>query len=645
MGEMWLENVVRQRIVSSSSCYQKCTQIFCFPITGMTLFVQPFSLFAVVSRDVIYSGAWCYIHGYLFTVFVVTIQLSLLMISLDRNYAIMNSLRYPYICTQSLCNVLIALSWLFGVIMAIPPLAGAGLGKYNFQKHQYICSLDWTTGHAYLGILSSVAFLIPILIQGCCYLKIFMAALGHSKRSRRVHPWVTQSSSKFQDGPSESSESSDSVNSSIGSPKATECKAVRTIFLIAVAYCICWVPYFTDAYLLLKSEESMSSLSATAICMVFTTSVLNPVIYAYMNRVTRREIGRFLCGNPVQPEADDYISTSMSTFSAAKQVAAGWPLPERHRSRSTGGIFSNEMDTILEETEDNCCETRSEGNYPICDTNTHAPAHATHCEPLCSFNPHQRDGMISEQKVQTDAIHPNKFDLVHVRPVEERVSNEQLNEGIKLKVKQKGNSLWNIVKSEKFCEERRKTSRSNSYDAMISKYRKRKSRDCGSFLYFQHNDQLRAKLKSINRTVSRSEMSVDHKISVTELPDRLKFRVSVTDLDKHKKALTLNSKVEIKNTGRTFDREIASTSRDTFKSRVDDMPMRARDKRRQWRRSSSFSVSKQTGRFDCQSTIWDLHRDCGKYVKCKIAKVNCDTRTCMFQYECAKYILWLESVE
>ena len=491
--------------------------------------------------------------------------------------------------------------------MAIPPLARAGLGKYNFQKHQYICSLDWTSGHAYLGIFSSVAFLIPILIQGCCYLKIFMAALGHSKRSRRVHPWVTQSSSKFQDGPSESSESSDSINSSMGPSRATECKAVRTIFLIAIAYCICWVPYFTDAYLLLKSKETKSSLSSAAICLVFTTSVLNPVIYAYMNRVTRRVIGRFLCGNPVQPEADDYISTSMSTFSTAKQVAVGWPLPERHRSRSTGGIFSNEMDTILEETESNCCETRSEGNFPICDPKAHAPAHATHSDPLSSFNPHQRHGVVSEQDVQTDKIRPVQYDFV--RADEERVTDDKVNQGVKLKVRQKDGSLWNIVKSEKFCEEKRKTNRSNSCGTESSKYRKRKSRDCGSFLFFQNDDQLRAKLKSIRRAMSRSEMSVDHNILVTELPDRLKLRVSVTDLDSNKKGLTLNSKVEIKNTGRSFDRDMtqygASTSRATTSSRkvLDDIPMKTRDKRRFLRRSSSLSASNQPGRFDCQSTI------------------------------------------
>lgn len=577
-------------------------QDFFFIFSGMTLFVQPFSLFAVVSRDMTYSGAWCYIHGYLFTVFIVTLQLSLLMISLDRNYAIMNSLRYPYICTQSLCNVLIALSWLLGIILAIPPLAGAGLGEYNFQKHQYICSLDWTTSHVYLGIFSSVTFLIPILIQGGCYLKIFMAALGHSKRSRRVHPWVTQSSSKFQDGASESSESTDSSNSSTGSTKTTECKAVRTIFLIALAYCICWVPYLTDAYLLMNKRQSRSSLSAAAICLIFTTGVLNPVIYAYMNRVTRREIGRFLCGNPMQPEAEDYISTSMSTFSAAKQASVGWPMPERHRSRSTGGIFSKEMDTILEETEDNCCETRSEGSYPVNDCNPHTPAKTTASAPLPNTSASVQDCESNVEIIhkQTEQIPRYEF----MRTDEENAPQCKIKDGIKLEVKTKRNSPWSIVKTQKFCEERRRTNRSNSYDALMSKYRKRKSRDCGSFLYFQHNDHVKSKLRAIKTGSNRSEVSVDHKISVTELPDMLKFRFSVTDMDKTKKSLTVNSKVEIQN--KSLDNElphcIASTSRETITSDkvMADVHVQNEEKIRIGRRSSSFAVLKRS---DQHSTI------------------------------------------
>ena len=564
-------------------------------ILGMTIFVQPFSLFAVVSRDMEYTGALCYIHGYLFTVFIVTIQLSLLMISLDRNYAIMNSLRYPYIFTQSLCNVLIALSWLFGIILAIPPLASAGLGRYRFQEYQYICSLDWTTSHAYLGIFSSVTFLIPVLIQGGCYLKIFMAALGHSKRSRRVYPWVTQSSSKFQDGSSESADSMDSGTSSTGSVKTTECKAVRTIFLIALAYCICWVPYFTDAYLLLKTQQSRSSLRAAAICLIFTTSVLNPVIYAYMNRITRREIGRFLCGNPVQSETEDFASTSLSTFTTSKQAATGWVLQQRHRSRSTGGIISNEMDTIPEETE----ETKSEGSYPITETTAHSSLPNTNISALpYTTNCLQNSDMPNTDSVHMELKHLPKCELIENDVENIQVSESKINDGVKLKLGAKGESLWSIVKTEKFFEERRRATRSNSSDAAMPKYKKRKRRDCGSFLYFQNDNHVKSKLKSIKRGQSHSEVSVDHRISVAELPDLLKFRLSVTDVDKSKKSLTLNSKFEIKN--KSFDGDFsqcgASTSRDTVSSSnvMADIQLENHDRRNRWHRSKSFAIPKWT---------------------------------------------------
>ena len=569
----------------------------CF--SGMTLLVQPFSIFAVVSRDMEYSGVVCYVHGYLFTVFIVTIQLSLLMISLDRNYAIMNSLRYPYIFTQSLCGVLIALSWLCGVILAIPALAGPGIGQYQFQPYQYTCTLDWAFSNiVYLGIFGSVTFLIPVLIQGGCYLKIFLAALGHSKRSRQVHPWVTQNS-KFQDGPSESENSADSCASSTMAARTTECKAVRTIFLIALAYCVCWVPYFTDAFFLMKTKESKPSLSATAICLVFTTSVLNPVIYAYMNRVTRREIGRFLCGTPVQSETDDFLSTSVSTFTGAKQASAGWISQQMHRSRSTGGIISNEMDTIPEETE----ETRSEGSYPIAESAAHISQHSKEISSLpFTGNYLQLDDPAKTHNIHMDLKQLPKCELVDNEVENLQVTDSKVSDELKLKYKSKNNSLWGIVRTDKFFDERRRNNRSNSSDAAISRSKRRRRRDCGSFLYFQNDNHVKARLKSIRRGQSHSEMSVDHKISIAELPDLLKFRLSVTDEDRSKKSLTVNSKLEFKN--KSFDKECsqygAGTSRDSVTSSnvTADIQLKSHGRRKTWYRSKSFAIPNRSSELD-----------------------------------------------
>ena len=562
--------------------------------SGMTLFVQPFSLFAIVLRDLEYSGVLCYTHGYTFTVFIVTIQLSLLMIALDRNYAIMNSLRYPYIFTQRLCYGLIALSWLCGVILAIPALVGPEIGQYQFRRHQYTCTLDWAFGNVvYLGIFSAVTFLFPVLIQGGCYLKIFIAALGHSKRRRQVHPMVTQNS-KFQDGPSDSADSAGSGASSTIAVRTTECKAVRTIFLIAFSYCVCWVPYFTDVFLLVLKQESKPSLSVTAICLVFTSSVLNPLIYAYMNRVMRREIWRFVCGSLVQLGPEDFTSTSGNTITGAKHTSKGWNKEQRHRSKSTGGLFSNEMDTIQEEIE----ETKSEGSYPV--VNTPATCSIPHQSIKMTVLPYSDEHLQPSGTAKTHNVHTHfkqlpKLAFVKTESQCIRISDPTTNDEVKPKCKSNtASSRWNIIRTEKFLEEKQRTKRSNLPNAAASRDTMQKQRDCGSFLYFQNENHVKTRPKSFHRSIS--EMSMNHKTSASELPNLLKFKISVSDENRSKQSLILKSKFGFKRKShdRTLSQCGASTSRESLalaKMSAGDQ-LKSHGQRKAWDQCRSFSVPK-----------------------------------------------------
>ena len=560
----------------------------------MTLLVQPFSLVAIVLRDLEYSGVLCYIHGYTFTIFIVTIQLSLLMIALDRNYAIMNSLRYPYIFTQPLCWGLIALSWLCGVILAIPALAGPEVGQYQFQRHQYTCTLDWAFGNVvYLGIFSAVTFLFPVLIQGGCYLKIFIAALGHSKRSRQVHPMVTQNS-KFQDGPSDSADRAGSSASSTIAVRTTECKAVKTIFLIAFSYCVCWVPYFTDVFYLMITHEPKPSLSATAICLVFTSSVLNPLIYAYMNQVMRREIWHFLCGSLVQLGPEDFTSASGSTITGAKHTSIGWNKEQRPRSKSTGGLFSNEMDTIPEEIE----ETKSEGSYPVVNTTT--TCNTPHQSNKITVLPYPDEHLQLSGTAQTHNVHIHLKQLPKLAFVEKeeqciRISDSTTNDEVKSKCKSNtASSRWNIIRTEKFLEEKLRTKRSNLPKAAVARDTMQKQRDCGSFLYFQNENHVKTRPKAFHRSIS--EMSINHKNPASELPNLLKFKMSVSDENRSKQTLTLNSKIEFKRKSldRTLSQCGASTSRESLalaKLSADDQ-LESHGQRNAWDQCRSFSVPK-----------------------------------------------------
>lgn len=459
---------------------------------------------------------------------MVTQQLALLTISVDRNYAIMNSLRYPTVFTQTLCCILIVFSWTFAVIISIPPLLRSGVGTYSFHPSQFLCGLDWESNRSFLVVFSVITFLLPLIIQSFCYIRIFIAALGHSTRSSKVRPIASVQIRTTSECRSDSSTGDGSDFSEEFKRSSVECKAVRTIFLIAIAYSICWVPFLVDSFLKMNGRRADPNFSAAAICFLFSSSILNPIIYAFMNRVTRREIGRFVCGNSGLNDSDEAVSTSMSAYSTA------W-VQSRMRTRSNGEA-NNEMATIAEETEvDDSAfyETRTEKslNTPHCDTHrTLASPDARSLQHKGGIVMHSRSVTKCEENEIT--VLPNA--VVNIPQI---ILPEGSNECTKTDRKLKKDSGWNIIKTEKFNEERRKSSK-NTDDVYFANGRRRRKRDYGSFLYFENNiddhEPGTSECSQKKQEKKRPQRySVDHvqSISLGKFPSSMRFRLSLNESD------------------------------------------------------------------------------------------------------------------
>lgn len=526
----------------------------------MSLLVLPFSLFAVVSQDWVYGGHWCAAQGFFFTVVMVTQQLALLTISIDRNYAIMNSLRYPNVFTQTLCAGLIGFSWLFSVIISIPPLLHSGMGEYSFHRSQFLCGLNWSKDVPYLLVFSTLTFALPILIETFCYIKIFFAAVGHSKRSTKVRP-IGNPRSRIVSATASSScdyRSDASTNSSDFEDEtrknSIECKAVRTIFLIAVVYIVCWVPYFIDCFLALRNEKLNPNLSAAAICFLFSSSILNPMIYAYMNRVTRREISRFVCGISSLGDGEEAFSTSMSTYSPA------W-VQNKMRSKSNGGMNTETMDTIVEETEieDSAfCEPHSERRLHTarCKTSTtvNSPriGRVTHRERIFVKSENRIELSQYGKNNDIEVIENEEIDKTKVSLVSSNIDRSSSSDIPKETIRD--TTGWCIKNSERTKDSRRRSS-SKQLDSYFAKGKRRRKRDCGSFLYFEHVDGSSSAGSSGRQKKRRPQrFSLDHvqSISLSQFPGLMKFRLSLDESElKHVNKVTFKSDFEFGN--KSFD--------------------------------------------------------------------------------------------
>ena len=223
--------------------------------------------------------------------------------------------------------------------MGLPPLLG--WGAFRLDEGQQACTVDWRADTTYTFFFLGFVFFLPLLAQCWCYFSIFRTALSHTRRSAKVFPstittatttTTTSTSSTTVTGTAASTSSADSLHEDHGTvrdskgystdrqdcasarprdverccrvlkncneattpmtPRAkmsrsTECKAVKTILLIAAAYFLCWTLFVAVALLKWGGAYVAPSVDMAAWALLFLSGVLNPLIYGFMNRVTR----------------------------------------------------------------------------------------------------------------------------------------------------------------------------------------------------------------------------------------------------------------------------------------------------------------------------------------------------------------------
>ncbi|CAH1794742.1 unnamed protein product [Owenia fusiformis] len=317
---------------------------------AIAVLALPFTLGAVVSQSWPFGTIWCLSQAFLFNTLVMGSTSTVLMVSLDRYYAIMSSLKYPYVFTIFRCKVLIGVQWIIVILAAAPPLAG--WGKYTFQRYKYVCSLEWKPGRmadGYNIVVGIFFYAIPTGIICWCYGRIFIAAVSHTKRRNKVYP-STEDSTHTATGESSGSFKRNTMLFE-ARKKVRDFKAVRTILLIILTFMLCRGPYFIISGIEAQGILVNPKWQTCAMFLLYSETVINQCIYGYLNRVTRFEIWRMVKlivnqGNQstTMTESDEFASTTtssyrMKTFGKRKMVPSINVIPVQ-------------LNTIAEVTED-----------------------------------------------------------------------------------------------------------------------------------------------------------------------------------------------------------------------------------------------------------------------------------------------------
>lgn len=225
--------------------------------------------------------------------------LNLCAISVDRFWAITKPLEYGVKRTPRRMMLCVALVWLGAACISLPPLLI--LGNVHTVEDRPACIVCQIFAYQIYATLGS--FYIPLAVMLFVYYQIFRAARRIVMDEKRAQ---TRLEGALNNGlPQQTQEKP--INT-IGSPHqkklrfqlAKERKASTTLGIIMSAFTVCWLPFFILALVKPITDQEYQTLSSIFLWLGYANSLLNPIIYATLNRDFRKpfqEILYFRCSS------------------------------------------------------------------------------------------------------------------------------------------------------------------------------------------------------------------------------------------------------------------------------------------------------------------------------------------------------------
>lgn len=131
---------------------------------------------------------------------------------------------------------------------------------------------------------SVVAFYIPLGLMVLAYQRIYVTAREHAHQISML-----QRAGGAASGP-------ESAEHQRNHRMRTETKAAKTLCIIMGCFCLCWAPFFitnvVDPFIDYTVPEQ---LWAACLWLGYINSMLNPILYAFLNKSFRRAFLIILC--------------------------------------------------------------------------------------------------------------------------------------------------------------------------------------------------------------------------------------------------------------------------------------------------------------------------------------------------------------
>ncbi|OWK55477.1 Histamine H2 receptor [Lonchura striata] len=229
------------------------------------LLVLPFSALYELTKEWPFGSVLCNIYTSLDVMLCTASILNLLMISLDRYFAVTTPLRYRQVVTPSRVAVGLAVIWTVSLMVSFLPIhLGWNTNGTAVQNTGPTCSKECTLAvNLVYGLVDGLlTFYIPLGIMCITYYRILKIAREQAKRIN--HTWGNAPTP----------------------PMVKEHKATVTLAVVLGAFVVCWLPYFT--MFTYRGVWGDSGVKGTPMSIVlwlgYANSALNPILYGTLNR-------------------------------------------------------------------------------------------------------------------------------------------------------------------------------------------------------------------------------------------------------------------------------------------------------------------------------------------------------------------------
>lgn len=242
----------------------------------MSLIAMPLSEASLIAGKWTFGAHLCHVQGFLVH-FLAFFSLQMMALTaVNRYFRVIKPDCYKKIFTPGYTTLMI----IFASLLSFGILASITFGQHGnlfvFHPGKAICVNLYRSllSSQVYTIFSCVAFVfLPALVIIWCYTKVFRAIRRHF---RRLAARKTSSAS-------------------LNSLNPAEIVVTRTVFVIVLAFFICWIPCIVVDFVDIMRDEWFDRRVYLAYTyFAYTSSAINPFIYGVMNRSFRLEFLKLL---------------------------------------------------------------------------------------------------------------------------------------------------------------------------------------------------------------------------------------------------------------------------------------------------------------------------------------------------------------